>query len=196
MKKLQKHSINIFVTLHYLSLPESPSIKEPSDELFTDSVILALEKYKDHPSITSIKNKMTSMDNSKFSFRFVSLNKTLNVVDKLNRKKASQATDMPVKIIKENKDVIFFYVFHNFSNALSSCSFPTALKYADVTNSTSPVEIQIENTIISSVKTVKLLGVHIDSRLYFDYHVKKLVKKCTLYLGSVNKWIKINGECL
>ena len=139
---------------------------------------------------------MTSMDNSKFSFRFVSLNKTLNVVDKLNRKKASQATDMPVKIIKENKDVIFFYVFHNFSNALSSCSFPTALKYADVTNSTSPVEIQIENTIISSVKTVKLLGVHIDSRLYFDYHVKKLVKKCTLYLGSVNKWIKINGECL
>ena len=179
-----------------LSLPESPSIKEPSVELFTDPVILALEKYKDHPSITSIKNKMTSMDNSKFSFRFVSLNKTLNVVDKLNRKKASQATDMPVKIIKENKDVIFFYVFHNFSNALSSCSFPTALKYADVTNSTSPVEIQIENTIISSVKTVKLLGVHIDSRLYFDYHVKKLVKKCTLYLGSVNKWIKINGECL
>ena len=179
-----------------LSLPESPSIKEPSIELFTDPVILALEKYKDHPSITSIKNKMTSMDNSKFSFRFVSLNKTLNVVDKLNRKKASQATDMPVKIIKENKDVIFFYVFHNFSNALSSCSFPTALKYADVTNSTSPVEIQIENTIISSVKTVKLLGVHIDSRLYFDYHVKKLVKKCTLYLGSVNKWIKINGECL
>ena len=44
-----------------LSLPESPSIKKPSVELFTDSVILALEKYKDHPSITSIKNKMTSI---------------------------------------------------------------------------------------------------------------------------------------
>ena len=115
-----------------LSLPESPSIKEPSIELFTDPVILALEKYKDHPSITSIKNKMTSMDNPKFSFRFVSLNETLNGVNKLNRKKASQATDIPVKIIKENKDVISFYVFHNFNNALSSCSFPTALKYADV----------------------------------------------------------------
>ena len=92
MKKLQKHSINIFVTLHYLSLPESPSIKEPSDELFTDSVtdsvILALEKYKDHPSITSIKNKMTSMDNPEFSFRFVSLNETLTAVNKLNRKKS------------------------------------------------------------------------------------------------------------
>ena len=115
-----------------LSLPESPSIKEPSVELFTDPVILALEKYKDHPSIASIKNKMTSMDNPKFRFRFVCLNETLNRVHKLNRKKASQATDIPVKIIKENKDAISFYVFHNFNSALSSCSFPTALKYADV----------------------------------------------------------------
>ena len=41
-----------------LSLPENPSINEPSVELFTDLVILGLEKYKDHPSITSIKNKM------------------------------------------------------------------------------------------------------------------------------------------
>ena len=75
---------------------------------------------------------MTSMDNPKFSFRFVSLNETLNGVNKLNRKKASQASDIPVKIIKENKDVISFDVFHNFNNALSSCSFPTALKYVDV----------------------------------------------------------------
>ena len=60
------------------------------------------------------------------------LHKTLNGINKLNRKKASQATDIPVKIIKENKYVISFYVFHNFNNALSSCSFSTALKYADV----------------------------------------------------------------
>ena len=50
---------------------------------------------------------------------------------RVNSNKASQATNVPVKIIKENKDVSF-YVFHNFSNALSSCFFPTALKYADV----------------------------------------------------------------
>ena len=115
-----------------LSLPEIPSIKEPSVELFTDPVILALEKYKDHPSIMPIENEMTSMGNPKFCFRFVSLNETLKRVNKLNRKKASQATDILVKIIKENKDVVSFYVFHNFNNALSSCSFPSALKYADV----------------------------------------------------------------
>ena len=37
-----------------LSLPESPYIKERSVELFTDLILLALEKYKDHPSLTSI----------------------------------------------------------------------------------------------------------------------------------------------
>ena len=80
MKKLQKHSINIFVTLlkayrYQKILP----LKEPSVELLTDPLKLALEEYKNHPSLKSIKNKMTSMDNPKFSFRLVSLNKTLDV---------------------------------------------------------------------------------------------------------------------
>ena len=61
MKKWQKYSINIFETFaKNLSLPENPSIKEPSVELFTDTAILALEKLKDHPSITFMKNKMTT----------------------------------------------------------------------------------------------------------------------------------------
>ena len=101
-----------------LSLPENPSIKEPSVTLFTDPVKLALEKYKDHPSLTSITNKMTSMDNPKIGFRFVPLNETLDGVNKLNPKKASQATDIRVKVIKEKKDVTSFNVFHNFSNVL------------------------------------------------------------------------------
>ena len=66
------------------------------------------------------------------TFNFFSLNETLYRVNKLNPKKASQATDILVKIIKEKKDAVSFYVFHNFSNALSSYSFPTSLKYADI----------------------------------------------------------------
>ena len=59
---------------------------------------------------------MTSMDNPKF--KFVSLNETLDEVNKLNPEKVFQAIDISVKIIKENKDVVSFYVFHNFNNAL------------------------------------------------------------------------------
>ena len=94
-----------------LSLTENPSLKEPSVELFTDPVALALEKYKDHPNITSTKNKMTSMDNPKFSFRFISLNETLDGVNKLNPKKAWQATDIPVKILKKIKMLYYFTFF-------------------------------------------------------------------------------------
>ena len=48
-------------------------------------------------------------------------------------KKACQVNDIAVKVIKENKDVVAFFVYHNFNNSLLSVSsFLTALKYADV----------------------------------------------------------------
>ena len=42
-----------------------------------------------------------------------------------------------------------------------------------------PVDIHITNTKISNVERVKLLGVNIEGRLNFDYHVNKLVKKAS-----------------
>ena len=65
-----------------LSLSENPSIKEPSVGIIFDPVKFVLEKFKDHLNITSIKNKMTI--NPKLSFRFVSLNESLDGVDKLS----------------------------------------------------------------------------------------------------------------
>ena len=51
-----------------------------------------------------------------FSSRFVTLNETLDRVDEFNPKKASQATDIPVKIIKENKDYHFtFFIISTMS---------------------------------------------------------------------------------
>ena len=62
-----------------------------------------------------------------------------------------------------------------------------------ITSSTSAVEFQIENSIISSVKRVKLLAVHICGRLDFDFYVSKICKKAignyTPYLGYLNTWM-------
>ena len=42
----------------------------------------------------------------------------------------------------------------------------------------SPVEFQIEKYLqISSVNRFKLLGVHIDGRLDFDYHLSQIYNK-------------------
>ena len=61
------------------------------------------------------------------------MEETIKEVNKLSIKKASQTLDMPVKIIKENKDLISHFVYNNFNNALSSSQYPNGLKYADVT---------------------------------------------------------------
>ena len=69
---------------YFCNIAKNLSLLENPFELFTDPAIIALEQYIDHGSITSIKNKMTSMDNPKFSFRFVSINETWDRVNKLS----------------------------------------------------------------------------------------------------------------
>ena len=54
-------------------------------------------------------------------------------------------------------------------------------------SSTSPVEFQIKNTVISSVNRVKLQGVHIDDRLNFDYHVSQISKKANKKLHALSR---------
>ena len=60
-----------------------------------------------------------------FSFHFVTLEETLNEVVLLRDKKASEASGIPVKLIKENRDLIAYFILHNFSNALSSSEYPS-----------------------------------------------------------------------
>ena len=45
------------------------------------------------------------------------------------------------------------------------------------TSSKTPVEIEVGNMNIMSEEKVKLLGIHIDNRLNFDYHISQLCKK-------------------
>ena len=54
----------------------------------------------------------------------------MDEINPFNVKKASQATHVPVPIIKGNKDIALF-IYHHFKNSLSSSSFLTGLKYAD-----------------------------------------------------------------
>ena len=53
-------------------------------------------------------------------------------VNNLKIRKASQKTDILVKTIKENVDIISYFLYHNFNNSLSCATFPTSIIYADV----------------------------------------------------------------
>ena len=67
-----------------------------------------------------------------------------------------------------------------------------------LTSSTSPIKMKIENTEISSTNKVKLLGIQIDGKLKFDYHISQLCKKASKKLHALSRVCKfmdvnING---
>ena len=75
-----------------------------------------------------MKNK-----NMSFSFSFVTKEIILNELCKLNPKKAYQESDIPVKIIKENLDIVSNFVYNNFNNSLFSSNFPSHVKNETIT---------------------------------------------------------------
>ena len=96
-------------------------------------VLEVVERYQHHQSIISINQKMREKGLPKFSFHFVTLGETLKEVALLSDRKASQASDIPVKIIKEKRDLIAYFILHNFNNALLCSEYPASLKYEDIT---------------------------------------------------------------
>ena len=97
-----------------------------------DPVEAAIIKFKNHPSLNTIRGKISKLGDPKFYFEYTSFDQTLKELEKLDPKKTSQMNDIPVKVIKGNKDIVAFFIYHNFNNSLSSSACPTALKYADV----------------------------------------------------------------
>ena len=97
-----------------------------------DPVEAAILKFKNQPSLNAIRGKISELGDPKFYFEYTTFDQTLKELEKLDPKKTSQTNDKPVKVIKGNKDILVFFIHHNFNNSLSSSTFPTALKYADV----------------------------------------------------------------
>lgn len=81
----------------------------------------------------------------------------------------------------KSRTIKIFEWFHN--SYLKSNSG----KCNGIRRSTSPVEFQTENTIISSFIRDRLLDTYIDGK-----SVRELVKTYTLYLGYLIIWMQIN----
>ena len=58
---------------------------------------------------------------------------TVKEVNNLKIKKMSQKTDIPIKIIKTNADIVSYFLHHSFDNQLSCSTFLIGTKYAEVT---------------------------------------------------------------
>ena len=124
-KIINEYFVNTVKNLGILIEKESATFTENN---FSE-VELALNKYKNHPSINAITKRMKNLSNFNSSFNFISHDDVVKELNKLKSKKASQKTDISIKIVKENVDISHF-LYHNFNNSLSCYTFPTGMKYA------------------------------------------------------------------
>ena len=54
-------------------------------------------------------------------------------INNLKSRKVSRKTDIPVKLVKENIDIVSYFLYHNFNNFLPCSAFSTGMKYPEVT---------------------------------------------------------------
>ena len=88
-------------------------------------------KYRNHASIISISH--SSHQDSSFNFACIDKNTFLKGIGSLNRTKASQVTDIPVKILKENADYFAELTCILFNESISSSKFPSSFECANIT---------------------------------------------------------------
>ena len=93
-------------------------------------VFRAILKYRNHPNVVAIKNLNKS---SRFDFCRVCVQDVVKEIKKLSTRKATQYTDLPVKILKENSDIFGNYICDFFNDCVDRGAFPSILKSANIT---------------------------------------------------------------
>ena len=87
------------------------NVDDPICENINDPLLKAIVRYRNHTSIAAIKKSGNSK--SRFSFKNAQKEEILTELNNLNINKATQNTDIPTKIIKENSDIFGDFVFSN-----------------------------------------------------------------------------------
>ena len=104
---------------------------EPVSQNINDPLIAAIIKYRSHPSIIAIKDKCNS--DLHFNFSFVEYDEIMKEINNLKTNKATQNTDIPTKLIKENSDIFADFIFENLNDCIAKSLFPSSLKNAIIT---------------------------------------------------------------
>ena len=107
------------------------NVDDPICENINDPLLKAIVRYRNHASIVAIKKFCNSK--SHFSFKNVQMEEILKELNNRNINKATQNTDIPTKIIKENSDIFGDFVVSNLNCCFNTSSYPSLLKRADIT---------------------------------------------------------------
>ena len=126
---------------------------DPIIENVKNPTLKAILKYQKHPSILAIRAKCNR--NGIFSFREVSFKEIETEIRLLKLNKASQYSDIPTKIIKENSDIFSNFISESINNSIKSSIFPSCLKHADVT----PLHKKFNKSLKENYRPVSILPI-------------------------------------
>ena len=103
---------------------------EPLVSNTNDATLKAILKYRNHPSIIAIRSKCK--DKGNFNFIEVDQKQIEKEILKLDVNKASQSSDIPIKILKEKADIFIIFFCNSFNNSIKLSTFPGILKHAEI----------------------------------------------------------------
>ena len=100
------------------------NVDDPICENINDPFLMtqAITRYRNHPSIVAIAKFCTSK--SHFSFKNVQKEEILKELNSLNINKATNNTDIPTKITKENSDIFGDFIFSNLNCCINTSLYP------------------------------------------------------------------------
>ena len=93
--------------------------------------LMAILKYRDHPSIITIKR--FRYQTAPFLFSHIDKKTVLKILRNLSNNKASPETDFPVRVVKENAEYFAEIICSQFNESINSSKFPLLFKLANIT---------------------------------------------------------------
>ena len=126
---------------------------DPIIENVKGQTLKAVLKYKKHPRILAIRTKCNR--NGIFRIREVSFKEIETEIRLLKLNKASQYSDIPTKIIKENSDIFSNFICESINNSIKSSIFPSCLKHVDVT----PLHKNCNKSLKENYRPVSILPI-------------------------------------
>lgn len=98
---------------------------EPLTKRISNTIFKVILKQKNHPSAVAARNS---------DCEFQSLCFKINISKKrLNRRKATQSTDISVEILKGNEDIFADYIRGCFNKIIINCKFSSVFKQTKFT---------------------------------------------------------------
>ena len=116
-EKLIKNEYQIANIFNTFFIEIVPNLGTKVDERYlcdasniSDPIEKAIQKYKNHPSISIIKKMVSTVDkNNKFSFEPITADDISQQIKRLDINKATQESDIPTKLVKRLDNLIIYY---------------------------------------------------------------------------------------